>query len=267
MMICEVEKCKKTAYNINNNREQKEKNMFDRKLYKKRGKEAFQRNYWMCVVAALIIALLCDGMITAVFSAKDAKQYVPQISERINYTENNGAELNEYRYEYENNTRSTANSGLWFVLGIFVFGVMNIGGRRFFINNRYGNGQLNDLFAYFKDGNYLEHVWTMFALKLQVALWSLLLVVPGIIKGYEYYMVPYIAAENPGMKKKEVFALSRQITTGHKWELFVFDLSFLGWGILSALTANILGVLYVFPYKKAAGAEVYHALRNGLDNP
>ena len=132
------------------------------------------------------------------------------------------------------------------------------------MNNRFGRAQFSDLFAYFKGEHYLDHVWTEFAVHLQVILWSLLLIVPGIIKSYEYAMVPFIAADHPEMKKKEVFALSKQMMTGHKWDLFVFDLSFLGWNILSVLTADILGFLYVFPYKKAAMAEVYTALKNGL---
>ena len=267
--------------------------MFDRKLYKEKGKQAFQRNYWPCVAAALILVLLCDGMISTVFSADKVRRYVPQIREsvyyRVNgayppfdtvefaeYTDVNDTSFMEYSYgytagqpgayayEYKTEYRPSAPSALWTLLGIFVFNIINIGGRRFFMNNRVGNAQFSDLFAYFKGEHYLDHVWTEFAVKLQVFLWSLLLVVPGIIKAYEYAMVPYIAADNPGMKKKEVFALSKELMTGHKWELFKFDLSFLGWDILSLLTANILGFLYVFPYKKAATAEVYCALKNGL---
>lgn len=266
--------------------------MFDRKLCKEKGKEAFQKNYWLCVLAALIIALLCDGMISYVFSANSIRRNVPQIRERMSsgsygaygpygviefpeYTDEDipgflgyGNEYTAvspgYSYDYETGFKVSGSSGLWFLLGVFVFGVINIGGRRFFMNNRSGNARLGDLFAYFQDSNYPGHVWTMFAVRLQVFLWSLLFVVPGIIKAYEYAMVPYIAADNPEMKKKEIFALSKQMMTGHKWELFVFDLSFIGWNILSVLTAGVLGFLYVFPYKKAATAEVYFALKNGL---
>lgn len=267
--------------------------MFDRKLYKEKGKQAFQRNYWLCVAAALIIVLLCDGLISTVFNANKVREYVPQIKEavyyRVNnvytpfdtvefaeYTDENDTSFVEYSYAvptgqpggyaytYTTAYRPSAPSALWTLLGIFVFNIINVGGRRFFMNNRVGSAKFSDLFAYFEGEHYLSHVWTEFAVHLQVILWSLLLIVPGIIKSYEYAMVPFIAADNPEMKKKEVFALSKQMMTGHKWDLFVFDLSFLGWNILSVLTADILGFLYVFPYKKAAMAEVYDALKNGL---
>lgn len=260
--------------------------MFDRKLYKANGKQAFQRNYWMCVAVALVIVLLCEGMLTTVFSVNEVRRYVPRIRERAYYGVQNGspynaAEFKEYTdindteflqfsnasgygYEYKTEYKVKSSSALWTLLGIFVFGVLGIGGRKFFMNNRFGNGRFEDLFVGFKGENYLSNVWTMFAVGLQVFLWSLLLVIPGIIKAYEYAMVPYIAADNPGMKKKEVFARSKELMQGHKWDLFVFDLSFLGWDILSLLTANVLGFLYVFPYKKAATAEVYYALKNRL---
>ena len=66
------------------------------------------------------------------------------------------------------------------------------------------------------------------------------------------------------MDKKTAFAISKQLMTGNKWNLFVFDLSFIGWNLLSLISLNIVGVFYVFPYIKSARAEAYLALKNGL---
>ena len=77
-------------------------------------------------------------------------------------------------------------------------------------------------------------------MNLFIALWTLLLIVPGIIKSYEYRMVPYILAENPGMNRKEAFAISKRMMTGKKWATFVLDLSFFGWIFLSIFTCGIL---------------------------
>ena len=72
------------------------------------------------------------------------------------------------------------------------------------------------MFDGFKKGRYGNIMKTMFFRNLFVFLWSLLLIVPGIIKGYEYLMVPYILAENPTMDRREVFALSKRMMDGQK---------------------------------------------------
>ena len=84
---------------------------------------------------------------------------------------------------------------------------------------------------------------------------------PGIVKAYEYMMVPYILAENPDMSREEVFALSKQMMKGNKWDAFVLDLSFIGWMILGALTLNIVNVLYTNPYRYLTSVELYHTLK------
>jgi len=70
-------------------------------------------------------------------------------------------------------------------------------------------------------------------------------------------MVPYIIAENPGMDRREAFAISKRMMDGEKWNTFVLDLSFLGWGILGVLTCGILLIFYVNPYIYATHAELY----------
>lgn len=77
-------------------------------------------------------------------------------------------------------------------------------------------------------------------------LWSLLFVIPGIIKGYSYSQVYYIANENPGMSVDEIITESREMMNGHKWELFILQVSFIGWGILAALTFGLVGI-YILP--------------------
>ena len=97
---------------------------------------------------------------------------------------------------------------------------------------------------------------------LFTVLWSLLFIIPGIVKGYEYMMIPYLLAENPDMSREETFAKSKAMTTGNKWDAFVLDLSFLGWLILGSITFNILNVFYVYPYQYLTRAELYRTLRD-----
>ena len=86
--------------------------------------------------------------------------------------------------------------------------------------------------------------------------------IPGIIKGYEYMMIPYLLAENPDMSRQDAFAESKRMMDGNKMDAFVLDLSFIGWFILGAITFNIVNILYTTPYMELAHAELYHTLKN-----
>ena len=135
-----------------------------------------------------------------------------------------------------------------------------IGFRRYFIAAREVQTPVSELFSGFRM-NYSNAVLTMFMRQLYIFLWSLLLFIPGIIKGYSYRMVPYLLAENPDMDYRRALQLSTDMMDGHKMELFLLELSFIGWNILSGLTMGILGILYVNPYFAATEAEFYVALR------
>lgn len=91
-------------------------------------------------------------------------------------------------------------------------------------------------------------------------LWSLLFIIPGIIKSYSYAMTFYIMGENPELDGMEAITRSRQMMDGHKWRLFCLDFSFIGWIILCMLTFGIL-FIYVGPYMEAAHAAFYQSLK------
>ena len=79
-------------------------------------------------------------------------------------------------------------------------------------------------------------------------------------------MIPYILAENPKIKRKEAFKLSKQMMKGNKWKTFILDMSFFGWNFLSVLTFGLLSIFYVNPYNTATIAELYMFLRNQAIN-
>lgn len=143
------------------------------------------------------------------------------------------------------------------VAKVFVGNLLKMGGYRFFILNQTVQPGIGTLLDGFRSGHYVNIVLTMFLRDLFTALWSLLLVVPGIVKHYEYLMVPYIIAENPAMDYKEAFQISKQMMDGEKMEAFIMDLSFLGWYLLSAVTCGLLAIFYVNPYVQASFAEMY----------
>lgn len=143
------------------------------------------------------------------------------------------------------------------VAKVFVGNLLKMGGYRFFILNQTAQPGIGTVLDGFRSGHYVNIVLTMFLRDLFTALWSLLLVVPGIVKHYEYLMVPYIIAENPAMDYKEAFQISKQMMDGEKMEAFIMDLSFLGWYLLSAVTCGLLAIFYVNPYVQASFAEMY----------
>ncbi|MCR4611384.1 MAG: DUF975 family protein [Lachnospiraceae bacterium] len=146
----------------------------------------------------------------------------------------------------------------------FLVNPLVLGVRKFFLKSYDCPGN----FVHFGDGykyNYIKNVGTLFLKDLFTMLWSLLFIVPGIIKSYEYRMIPYLIAENPDMTYQEAFAKSKDMMMGNKWNAFVLDLSFLGWFALNALTCGILGIFYVNPYYYATDANLYRALKMGGD--
>ena len=99
-------------------------------------------------------------------------------------------------------------------------------------------------------------LWLRILTGLKVFLWSLLLVVPGIIAAYRYAMAPYLLAEHPEMTVNEAIEGSKTIMAGNKWRLFCLQLSFIGWYLLGLLALGV-GVLFVTPYSQAADAAFY----------
>lgn len=95
-----------------------------------------------------------------------------------------------------------------------------------------------------------------------VFLWSLLFIIPGIIASYRYAMAPYILRDNPGMPVSEAIRQSKEMMMGHKMDLFVLQLSFIGWALLVPLTFGILS-LWLVPYMSTTTALFYEEIRGG----
>ena len=152
------------------------------------------------------------------------------------------------------------------VLDAFIFNPLEVGAQRFFLRNLNQPAEVKEV-AHAFDTNYKATVKGLFIRDLCIFGWSCLLIVPGIVKVYEYRMMPYLFADDPTMTKERAFAESKRMMTGQKWNAFVLDLSFLGWNILSVLTLGILGLFYVNPYQSQTNAALYEKLRYGLPAP
>ena len=108
--------------------------------------------------------------------------------------------------------------------------------------------------------NYWHKVWGMFLMGLFIALWTLLFIIPGIIKMFSYAMTPFILEENPELSANEAIDRSRAMMKGHKFDLFWLFLSFIGWAILCVFTLGI-GTLWLTPYMQTSVAAFYEDVK------
>ena len=218
--------------------------MWSIKEIKERGKAAFKGNYWSCVLVAFLMSLLASGT-GASFR---------------NGTESEGASDGLLALDP---MVAILMAGVIFtimvvsfLLRIFVFNPLQVGGYRFFKRNvEEGKAPLGTIGEGFN--NYWHTFATLFLKDLFQALWTCLFVIPGIVKGYSYRMVPYILRDNPELSATEVITKSREMMDGNKWHAFLLDLSFIGWLILSACTLGIVGIFWTNPYMESTNAALY----------
>lgn len=244
--------------------------MFDRIQLKAKAKLAFYRNYWGAVLASFVVTLL-----TGSYSASTAGgSYINENQSGGNVSQDIQQDLHGFDFNTPD-IRSAGKISLIIVIAIvaaiiliriFVSLTIEVGGCRFFIRNASAPENASTVFSGFNRHDYKHTTFVLLCRDIFQVLWSLLLIIPGIVKHYEYSMIPYILAENPDMDRKEAFALSKQMTDGHKMDLFIMDLSFIGWYLLGALTCGILGLLWTHPYIDCTWAEAYLSLKQGNDD-
>lgn len=212
--------------------------MWTRSELKSNAKQVLRRTYWLGFAIALVAGVLAGVS----GSAGTLNSLRVQLGIDFPYT-------------------VIASVGLLSLLyGIFISAPLNVGLYDFFMSSREYDISFGRLFSAFSGGNFLNVVKILFLRSLYITLWSLLLFVPGIIKSYEYYFIPYILAENPSISKERAFQISKEMTQGDKFNIFVLQLSFIGWELLGML-ACFVGTYFVTPYVMATFAELYAAKR------
>ena len=228
--------------------------MWNRQQVKEQAKQIMKRNYWKMFVVTLIASTLTGEKTTIIERVQDfASNNISYDTSPIFYSSN-------FQYIFYSFISVASILGIFYT--IFIGNVIVVGKNRYFIKNHVENPELGEIFSSFK-GNYLNVVKIMFLMDLKTLLWLLLFIIPGFVKAYEYSMIPYLLAENPNLSADEAFSLSKQMTTGQKADLFVLDLSFIGWIILGLICCGI-GILFVLPYPEATRAEVYLNLKESV---
>ncbi|MBP0963580.1 MAG: DUF975 family protein [Oscillospiraceae bacterium] len=225
--------------------------MWTRSELKNRAKLTLKGHYWTAFVASLVLGIANGG--------SGGSSLTAQLEERML-----DGQSPEYVIGFAVGAIIAALLAL--AVAIFVGGPLEVGVRRYFTSACCRQYDLGNLGFAFREGRYWNAVKTQVLCAVEIFLWSLLLVIPGIIKGYAYTFVPYILADNPHISPKRALQLSNQMTMGHKFEIFVLGLSFIGWYLLGTLACGV-GVIFVTPYYESTMAELYMQLRhNALQN-
>ena len=158
-------------------------------------------------------------------------------------------------------SQMTSWSSLSTLLRVFLYNVLSVG---FFVTFlkllRTGDDRLTSNMFEISFRNYWHKLWGMLLMHIFLILWSLLFLIPGIVKAFSYAMTPYILEENPELGANEAIDRSRAMMKGHKFDLFWLYLSFIGWFVLCCLTLGI-GFLWLTPYMETATAAFYEDVK------
>ena len=247
--------------------------MWDRAFLKQNAKSVLKTNYWMAFAVCLVAGILAGGGGSSGSSASQASQNFSGGTGSNSWGNINSEINNLVSYIGLAVVISIVVMVVLLAIGysVFVANPILVGEKRYFVQSRKQVSKFTLLFSSFQKNAYLGAVKTMIVRDIFLFLWTLLLIIPGIIKGYAYSMVPYILADNPNIGVSRAIELSNNMTHGEKLNIFVLDLSFLGWILLTVVTCGI-GMLFLAPYMEATKAELYAALkdkayRGGLCTP
>ncbi len=228
--------------------------MWTRKEIKEKAKIAFKGQYWGMVLVALLMSLL-SGTSSAVTVNSTGGENLD-----FNSLVEGASQADLELFTKVSFAGLIAFGAVGFLIKAFAYNPLRVGCKKYFLNVSKGEGKFEDLLFAFKNG-YTNVVITMLVKDIKHLLWTLLFIIPGIVKGYEYSQIPFILAEDPTLPTKEVFAKTKEMMDGNKWKTCVLDLSFIGWNLLSVLTLGILGIFYVMPYENQTDAQLYEVLK------
>ena len=206
-------------------------------------RNSLKGNYWYAVLAAFIAAIF--GALMA-----NGGSFSLNIEERATELFGNLPTIVKTYLIIAASTAGAINF-VAFILG----GVVQLGYAQYLLKQQDREvNSVKDLFSQFD--RFGQGFLQAFLRGLYTFLWTLLFIIPGIVKSFAYAMTPFLMAEDPNLTAKEAIKLSQEKMMGHKGELFCLGLSFIGWSLLAALTGGI-GYIFLNPYMNAAYAAFY----------
>lgn len=258
--------------------------MWTRRELKERARYALRQNYWKILLVSLLMSLLVGGGFAS-FGGGGSTDTLQEKIEELDtrnldadgaYSIDTKEKRMEKRIEQldkfvDEDLPFLIIALILFMLIFFIIFVLivlvqtflinpfTVGAKRFLSHSIVQKAEVKEI-VYAYDHSYKNIVKVLFLKDMYTFLWTLLFIIPGIVKRYEYQMIPYLLGEHPEMSSEAAFATSKRLMQGNKWKAFVLDLSFIGWFILSAFTAGLLSVFYVTPYQYLTEAALYREL-------
>ena len=210
------------------------------------------RGRWAQAIGVAVVAYILGGILVG-------SSFLPQLTystrDEITSLEDAINALTTITSQYGN---STVSFNLLGIVQLVIGGVIQLGYAEMLLKqHEKKDSAFDQLFSQFH--RFGQGFAQKFLRALYCFLWGLLFIIPGIVKAYSYAMTPFIMADHPELTASEAIQRSRELMDGHKGELFILRLSFIGWDILAALTMNI-GHLVLNPYKNAAEAAFYRQI-------
>lgn len=240
--------------------------------YKNAALAALKGNWGKAVLATVIyMAIMYIAMGPYVYNTVKLQNYVreslPQVSSSFSFStairQSMEASLSLAQdSEYiAMQSKTSGSMGLYYLLLFFIVLPLGVGFlnafRKLLVQ---GDNELPGNMYKLATSNYWHKVWGMFLVMLFTFLWSLLFIIPGIVKCFSYSMTPFILEEHPELGANEAIDHSRAMMKGHKFDLFWLILSFIGWGFLCLFTFGI-GYLWLVPYMDTSISAFYEDVK------
>lgn len=227
--------------------------MMNSKELRTRAWESLKGKYWMALAVVLVTGIICSIGASFLNFGNDLSEVMGLVDpSELDSTMSLGALVL--------NGVALVSAIIGFFYNLFITDAITVGLANYFIKNTNETPSFGDAFSGFKV-KYGRNIGTLLLVGIKTVLWSFLFIIPGIIKSYEYAIIPYILADDPEISSKDAFKKAKQMMNGNKWRLFKLQFSFIGWFVLCCLTFGV-GVIFLMPYVSAANAEFYAELKN-----
>lgn len=210
--------------------------------YRKIARDNLAGNWKTSVLVALVAVLLGGGVAASGFSINIDAEIFPKLPPVLVFILSTWASI----------------AGMLSIVQFVIGGTVELGYTQYLLKQyRKGDFSMGDLFSQFH--RFTQGFLQKFLRGLFTFLWALLFVIPGIVKSLSYAMTPFIMADNPELTAQEAINRSKELMDGHKADLFVLGLTFIGWSLLATLTLGI-GLLWLNPYINATYAAFYQSI-------
>lgn len=248
---------------------------WSRRLLKTNAKKAIRQNYWRYIAVCFLVMLICGSSYTSKLLFQQnlfdqISRFLSKVANHLGAHQTLGELVADgmnwlFRTETLLGVAGVIISvTLWILYKVLISNIVRVNSMRFFLESRtYPKTAVKKLGYLYKGKDIRNPAKIMFCMYVKRFLWWFT-IIGGIVKFYEYAMIPYILSENPDISQKDAFQLSKQMMHGKKFGLFVLHVSFVPWFMLGLITMGLTNIFYLNAYFGATEAEFYMMVRREI---